>query len=387
MTANPHGPLAGFRILEIAGIGPGPFAGMLLADMGAEVIVVERPDEAGTLRLGRKAIYNRGKQSICIDLKAPRAAELILHLIEGCDALIEGMRPGVMERLGLGPEACLARQPKLVYGRMTGWGQDGPLASRAGHDINYIALSGALWYSGEAGETPVAPPTLVGDLGGGALYLVIGMLAALLQVKAGGSGQVIDAAIVDGSANLMNLLLSFAAGGMPMERGKGWVDGPYWYGSYRCADGRHLAVGPIEPQFHAEFLSRLGLAGDSVLAQSLDASTWPAARERLAGVFSAKPQEHWRSLFEGSDACVAPVLDPWQAAEHPHLAARKVYQVRDDVFQAAPAPRFSAFADPQPGPVPVPGSDWQKILDAYGIRGSEVDEWVASGVVRTDGSR
>lgn len=380
MSAKPEGPLAGIRILEIAGIGPGPFAGMLLADMGAEVIVVERAG-GGTLNLGRHAIYNRGKQSICVDLKAPRAAELVLRLLADCDALIEGMRPGVMERLGLGPDVCLARQPKLVYGRMTGWGQDGPLAQCAGHDINYIALSGALWYSGQPGQAPVAPPTLVGDLGGGALYLALGILAGILRAKAGGGGQVVDAAIVDGSANLMNLLLAFAAGGMPMERGKGWVDGPYWYGTYRCADGRYLAVGPIEAQFHAEFLRRLGLTGDPILVQALDDATWPAARERLARVFAAEPQDHWCRLFEGSDACVAPVLDPHRAAEHPHLAARKVYQVRDDVFQAAPAPRFSAFADPQPGPIPVPGADWRGVLASCGIGAEEAAEWLACGVV------
>ena len=381
MTVAQRGPLAGIRILEIAGIGPGPFAGMLLADMGAEVIVVERPGGAGTLSLGRKAIYNRGKRSICVDLKAPRAAELILRMVEGCDGLIEGMRPGVMERLGLGPDVCLARQPKLVYGRMTGWGQDGPLAPCAGHDINYIALSGALWYSGQAGEIPVAPPTLVGDLGGGALYLVVGMLAALLQVKAGGSGQVIDAAIVDGSANLMNLLLSFAAGGMAMERGKGWLDGPYWYGSYRCADGRYLAVGPIEPQFHGEFLRLLGLAGAPDFTQSLDASTWPAAREKLATVLVTRTQAQWCELFDGSDACVAPVLDPHEAAEHPHNAARGIYAKRDGVFQAAPAPRFSAFVDSQPGPVPVPGSNGRQVLAGCGFGSEEVAQWLACGVV------
>jgi alpha-methylacyl-CoA racemase len=381
MSAKPKGPLAGIRVLEIAGIGPGPFAGMLLADMGAEVIVVERPGGAGTLNLGRKAIYNRGKQSICIDLKAQGAADLVLQLVAGCDALIEGMRPGVMERLGLGPDDCLARQPKLVYGRMTGWGQSGPWAQCAGHDINYIALSGALSYSGEAGRTPVAPPTLVGDLGGGSLYLVVGILAGLLQAKTGGSGQVVDAAIVDGSANLMNLLLAFAAGGMPMERGKGWVDGPYWYGTYRCADGSYLAVGPIEPQFHAEFLRRLGLDGDPCFAQSLDDSTWATARERLADVFAAEPQAHWCQVFDGSDACVAPVLDPHQAAEHPHLAARKVYQTHHGVLQAAPAPRFSAFPDTTVADVSAPGANWREIMGAAGITATEADSWVSAGVV------
>lgn len=381
MTNETRGPLAGIRILEIAGIGPGPFAGMLLADLGAEVIVVERPGGAGTLSLGTKAIYNRGKQSICVDLKVPGAAGLILELVAGCDALIEGMRPGVMERLGLGPAACHARNPNLVYGRMTGWGQAGPWAKCAGHDINYIALSGALSQSGEAGRTPVAPPTLVGDLGGGALYLVVGILAGVLQARAGGGGQVVDAAIVDGSAHLMNLLLAFAAGGMPMERGKGWVDGPYWYGSYRCADGRYLAIGPIESQFHAEFLRRLGLEGDARFTQSLDPATWPAAQAKLAEVFSRESQAHWCSLFDGSDACVAPVLEPAEAARHPHLAARKVYQAPNGVLQAAPAPRFSGYPDPALAPVPMPGQDWRQIMSAAGMAAGEIERWLAEGVV------
>lgn len=380
MSAKTQGPLAGVRIIEFAGIGPGPFAGMLLADMGAEVIVVERAG-GGTLNLGRKAIYNRGKKSIRIDLKAPRAADLALRLVAGCDALIEGMRPGVMERLGLGPEVCLARQPKLVYGRMTGWGQDGPWAQCAGHDINYIALSGALSVSGQAGAPPMAPPTLVGDLGGGALYLALGILAGLLQARAGGGGQVIDAAIVDGSANLMNLLLAFAAGGMPMERGKGWLDGPYWYGTYRCADGRYLAVGPIEPQFHAEFLRRLGLEGNTRFQQSLDSATWPAARAGLAEVFARESQPHWCALFDGSDACVAPVLAPAEAARHPHLAARKVYQSPGGVLQAAPAPRFSGFPEPALAPVPLSGQDWREILSAAGIAKGEIERWLEEGVV------
>jgi crotonobetainyl-CoA:carnitine CoA-transferase CaiB-like acyl-CoA transferase len=382
MTTAKPGPLAGIRILEIAGIGPGPFAGMLLADMGAEVILVERPGQAGPLSLGRQAIFNRGKRSICVDLKAPRAAELVLRMIGSCDALIEGMRPGVMERLGLGPEACLARQPGLVYGRMTGWGQDGPLAQRAGHDLNYIALSGALWYAGQPGEAPLAPPTLVGDLGGGALYLALGILAGILHVRAGGEGQVIDAAVVDGSASLMNLLLSLNAGGaMPVERGQGLLDGPYWYGTYRCADDRFVTVGALEPQFHAELLERLGLTADPAFASPTDRSSWPLARRRLAELFATEPQAHWCALFEGSDACFAPVLDPLQAASHPHLAARKVYERRHGVVQAAPAPRFSSFVDPQPGPVPVPGGDWRDVLPACGIGEEEAAEWLACGVV------
>lgn len=377
-----RGPLAGIRILELSGIGPGPFAGMLLADMGADVIVVERPAGVGAPSLGHNAILNRGKRSICIDLKAPRGADLILRLLENCDALIEGMRPGVMERLGLGPETCFARRPELVYGRMTGWGQSGPLAQSAGHDINYIALSGALWYSGEPGTVPVAPPTLVGDLGGGALYLAMGILAALLQVRAGGRGQVIDAAVLDGSANLMNLLLSFhGSGAMPVERGLGLLDGYFCYGAYRCADDRFVAIGALEPQFFAEFLQRLGLGDDEAFAHPEDKSTWPRARARLQQLFSTAHQSSWCELLEGTDACFAPVLDPREAAIHPHLVARNVYRECDGVLQTAPAPRFSGFPGANVGPIPLPGEDWKVILADVGMTDAQAQAWVDCGVV------
>src|SRR5476649_2070720 len=256
------GVLDGMRIVEIAGIGPGPFCGMLLADMGAQVTLVERAGgKAGDpLDLGSNAIVNRGKRSVALDLKDPAAIEAVLRLIEQADVVIEGMRPGVMERLGLGPDVCLARNPRLVYGRMTGWGQHGPMAQAAGHDINYIALSGALWFSGQPGSPPMAPPTLVGDLGGGALYLALGLLAGILNARAGGQGQVVDAAIVDGSAHLMNLVLSaHAAGQQPMARGQGLLDGPHWYGSYVCADGHYISIGALEPQFSALLFKKLGL--------------------------------------------------------------------------------------------------------------------------------
>lgn len=365
------GPLAGIRVLELAGIGPAPFACMLLADMGAEVILIERPGKVGSkdpLDLGKNNILNRGKRSICVDLKNPKAAELVLKLIERSDVLVEGMRPGVMESLGLGPDVCLARQPKLIFGRMTGWGQSGPLAQSAGHDINYIALSGALWYASPSGQAPIAPPTLVGDLGGGALYLAMGVLAALLNVKAGGTGQVIDAAIVDGSANLMNLLLSFHAGGtMPMARGTGLLDGPYWYGTYRCADDKYVTIGALEPKFYLELIEKLGLADDPVLARSIDPSTWVAGKEKLTTLFASAPQAHWCKILEGSDACFAPVLDPIEAGQHAHLAKRSVYQVHDGVIQAAPAPRFSGFPDIAPSSVSLPGEDWEAILSELGI--------------------
>ncbi|HEY9027493.1 MAG TPA: CaiB/BaiF CoA-transferase family protein [Burkholderiaceae bacterium] len=364
------GALSGVRIIEIAGLGPAPFCGMLLADMGADVVLVERGGAGGgdPLSLGRNAIVNRGKRSIALDLKDPAAVDAVQRLVEGADALIEGMRPGVMERLGLGPDACLARNPRLVYGRMTGWGQDGPLAQAAGHDINYIALSGALWFAGAPGEPPVAPPTLVGDLGGGALYLAMGVLAALLAARRTGAGQVVDAAIVDGSANLMNLLLSaHAAGQMPFERGRGVLDGPHWYGAYACADGQFVTVGALEPRFNALLFAKLGLADDPDFRNAYDPRRWPRLRERLAALFATQPRAYWAELLEGSDACFAPVLTPREALAHPHLAARGVYAERDGVLQAAPAPRFSGTPSTQPGPVPARGEQGDAILREAGL--------------------
>jgi crotonobetainyl-CoA:carnitine CoA-transferase CaiB-like acyl-CoA transferase len=363
------GVLSGIRIIEIAGIGPGPFCGMLLADMGAEVILVERAAAGGdVLNLGKNAIVNRGKRSIALDLKDAKAVDAVLELIAGADALIEGMRPGVMERLGLGPEICLARNPRLVYGRMTGWGQSGPMAQAAGHDLNYIALSGALWFAGEPGRPPVAPPTLVGDLGGGALYLAMGLLAGILNVRGGGKGQVVDAAIVDGSANLMNLLLSVhAVGQMPFERGLGLLDGPHWCGSYACADGLYVAVQALEPQFNALLFARLGLGDDVEFKKPYDSRLWPKLRERLAGLFATQPRQHWVDLLEGSDACFAPVLNPLQAMDHPHMAARGVYSKNDGVLQAAPAPRFSATASDGSGAVPQRGAHTADVLREAGL--------------------
>jgi crotonobetainyl-CoA:carnitine CoA-transferase CaiB-like acyl-CoA transferase len=371
------GVLSGVRVVEIAGLGPAPFCGMLLADMGADVVLVERAGATGgdPLSLGRNAIVNRGKRSVALDLKDAAAVDALLRIVAGADALIEGMRPGVLERLGLGPQVCLARNPRLVYGRMTGWGQDGPLAQAAGHDINYIALSGALWFSGTPGEPPMAPPTLVGDLGGGALYLAMGVLAALLSARATGVGQVIDAAIVDGSANLMNLLLSaHAAGQQPFERGRGLLDGPHWYGSYACADGLFVSVGALEPQFNALLFAKLGLGDDPDFANPYDARRWPALRERLSALFATRPRAHWTALLEGSDACFAPVLTPREALAHPHLAARGVFAERDGVLQAGPAPRFSATPSATPGAVPGRGEHGAEILREAGLE----DEAVAA---------
>ena len=362
------GALSGLRVVEIAGLGPAPFCGMLLADMGADVVLVERSAGGDPLALGKNAIVNRGKRSLALDLKDPAAVDAVLRLVDGADALVEGMRPGVMERLGLGPDACLARNPRLVYGRMTGWGQDGPLAQAAGHDINYIGLSGALWFAGAPGTPPVAPPTLVGDLGGGALYLAMGVLAALLSARQTGVGQVVDAAIVDGSANLMNLLLSaHAAGQQPFERGRGLLDGPHWYGAYACADGGFVTVGALEPQFNALLFAKLGLGDDPDFRNAYDARRWPVLRERLAALFATQPRAHWVALLEGTDACFAPVLAPDEALSHPHLAARGVYSRRDGVLQAAAAPRFSVTASSSDGAVPARGEHGAAVLREAGL--------------------
>ncbi|MFZ6846509.1 CaiB/BaiF CoA transferase family protein [Undibacterium sp. RuTC16W] len=367
--------LSGVRVIEIAGIGPAPFCGMLLADMGAEVILIERKTSrfGDPLDLAENAIVNRGKRSLALDLKDPQALQALLHLITSADALIEGMRPGVMERLGLGPEVCHAVNPKLVYGRMTGWGQDGPLAQAAGHDLNYIALSGALWYAGAAGTPPVAPPTLVGDIGGGALYLAMGVLAGLLSARTTGRGQVVDAAIVDGSANMMNLLLSLhAAGQQPYERGQGLLDGPHWYGSYICADGGWITIGALEPQFYQILISRLGLGEVPEFKNPYDRQQWPSLRARLTTIFVSQPRQHWIDLLEGSDACFAPVLTPAEAMAHPHIAARGIYARHEGVLQAAPAPRFSVSANVVPGKVAKRGADSAAVLREAGLSADEI---------------
>jgi alpha-methylacyl-CoA racemase len=369
------GVLAGVRIIEIAGIGPGPFCGMLLSDMGADVILVERPGPkaGGPLELGKSAIVNRGKRSLALDLKDVRAIEAVLHLIDNADGLIEGMRPGVMERLGLGPDVCLARNPRLVYGRMTGWGQTGPLAQVAGHDLNYVALSGALWFSGAPGSPPMTPPTLVGDLGGGAMYLAMGLLAGILNAKRTGEGQVVDAAIVDGSANLMNLLLSaHAAGQQPFERGRGLLDGPHWIGSYTCADGHFISVCALEPQFNALLFEKLGLDNDPEFQHPYDPNCWSRLRERLKLIFATQPRQHWIALLEGTDACFAPVLTPAESMTHPHIVARGIYATRDGLLQAAPAPRFSATPSGFAGTVPHRGEHNAEILRAAGLSAAEI---------------
>lgn len=348
--------LDGIRIVEIEGIGPGPFAGMLLADMGADVIKVHRKSANPTPGLPDAPILDRGKRSIALDLKCDEDREFLLELLGTADGLIEGFRPGVMERLGLGPEPCHALNPALVYGRMTGWGQDSPLAQSAGHDMNYIGLSGALWYASPPGQPPMAPATLIGDIGGGALYLAMGMLAGLLKARATGKGTVVDAAIYDGSANMMNLLMTTRQTGMlSAERGKSLLDGPHWSRSYRTSDGGFMSVQCLEPKFYAVFLDRLGLGDDPDWSGQFDPKAWPVLGARLEDIFLQNTQAHWVGLFDGSDACVAPILAPEQAADHQMNLDRKVWHQAEGTLQAAPAPRFSGAGDWSAPPVPTRG--------------------------------
>jgi alpha-methylacyl-CoA racemase len=357
------GPLSGVKVLEIAGIGPGPFCGMLLADLGADVVRVDRPGGGG-LQLVPRAddLLNRGKRSIAVDLSQPGGADTVLSLVEHADILFEGFRPGVAERLGIGPDPCLARRPQLVYGRMTGWGQCGPLAASAGHDITYIATTGALHAIGQAGGPPQIPLNLIGDFAGGSMYLLVGMLAALDEARRSGRGQVVDAAIVDGTAHLMTMIYNvYAAGVWSDERGTNLGDGgtPF-YGVYETADAQYMAVGALEPQFYAEFLQLLGVPVDP--AAQYDRAAWTRLKADITAAFAVRSQREWEVVFAGSDACVAPVLGLADAPQHPHLAARGTFVVRDGVTQPAPAPRFSrtpAAVDSSPC---VPGQHTDDVL-------------------------
>ncbi|MFD8261773.1 CaiB/BaiF CoA transferase family protein [Streptomyces griseoluteus] len=341
-TAPGQGPLSGVRVVELAGIGPGPFAAMLLADLGADVVRVDRPDGPGLGIDPARDVTNRNKRSVVLDLKAPDGAARVLDLAERADVLIEGYRPGVAERLGVGPADCHARNPRLVYGRMTGWGQDGPLADRAGHDASYIAVTGTLGMIGRPGEPPALPANLLGDYAGGSLYLVVGVLAALHHARATGTGQVVDAAIVDGTAHLSAMIHGMlAAGAWQDRRAANLLDGgcPY-YGTYETADGKYMAVGALEPRFYAEFLRLLDL--DGLADAHHEPARWPELRERVAARFKSGTRAEWTSRFEGTDACVAPVLSLREAPHHPHLAARATFTEHDGLVQPAPAPRFSA---------------------------------------------
>ncbi len=354
--------LNGIRIIEIEGLGPGPFAAMLLADLGADVITIHRKGAPVTPGMPERSLLDRGKRSIALDLKDPHDLSVAQRLITTADALIEGFRPGVMEKLGLGPEPCHRLNPKLVFGRMTGWGQQSPLSGTAGHDLNYIALSGALWYASNPDTPPLTPATLVGDIGGGAMYLVTGILAGILNARTTGQGTVVDAAIYDGSAHMMNLLMSLRqTGNLSDSRGQSLLDGPHWSRTYTCADGGFISVQCLEPKFYACFLNLLDLSDDPEFAQQYDRTAWPHLTDRLAQIFGTQPRDHWAALFYGTDACVAPVLSPQEALDHPMNTTRRTWLDHDELRQAAAAPRFSTHVW-QPKPSPKRGEHTEDIL-------------------------
>lgn len=354
--------LSGITIVEFEALGPAPFAAGFLAQLGAEVIVIHRADDARSPAAAAISPLDRGKKSIALDLKKPDDIQIALDLVCQADALIEGFRPGVMEKLGLGPEVVHARAPHVVYGRMTGWGQTGTLAKTAGHDLNYIARSGALWYSGAVGQAPVTPPTLVGDIGGGALYLIIGVLAGVMQAQRTGQGTVVDAAIVDGSAHMMGLLMSLqASGSLSQHRGNSLLDGPHWCGTYRCSDGAYITVQCLEPKFYAEFLRLMGLDPDGAYKRQFDPQAWPNLTQDLADRFAQHPQSHWVHLFDGTDACVAPVYAPHDAMRDPHIAARGIWSENQGMITPAPAPRFSNYTA-KPADIPQRDGDRAQIL-------------------------
>lgn len=372
------GPLSGIRIVEIAGIGPGPMAAMLLADMGATVLRVDRAEAngPGLPKPARFDLLMRGRKSVAVDLKSPEGVALVLDLIAQADGLIEGFRPGTTERLGLGPAEAFARNSALVYGRMTGFGQDGPLSRAAGHDINYIAVTGALHAIGEAGGAPVPPINLLGDFAGGSLYLVFGMLCALLEAKTSGKGQVVDAAIVDGTISLMTMIYGMNAAGMhSLKRGENLLDGgSAIYGSYICADGEYVSIGPIETKFRRELFERLGLEPS--------ADEGPKMRAKLTAVFAARPRAHWTALLEGTDACFAPVLSMAEAPDHPHNAARQAFVTIDCVVQPAPAPRFSRSVPELPTPPEAPGTSGHAALLEWGLSEQRIAALADSGAIR-----
>ena len=372
-----QGPLSGLKIVEFAGIGPGPFCGMLLSDLGADVVRIDRKGGRGGAKTD---ITGRGRRSVALDLKQPAAIEICLKLIEQADAAFEGFRPGVMERLGLGPDVALKRNPKLVYGRMTGWGQFGPYAQAAGHDMNYIAITGALDAIGTR-EKPIPPLNLVGDFGGGALYLAFGLLAGVISARATGKGQVIDCAMSDGAASLMAMFYGFKAAG-------GWSDagrrsnlldgGAHFYDTYQCSDGRWISIGSIEPQFYALLLEKTGINDPAFQAQ-MDRSKWDGLREKLATVIATKTQAEWCAIMDGTDVCFAPILNMDEAPRHPHNAARKTFVEIDGVTQPAPAPRFSATPGAIQGPPPAIGAHSAEVLSEWGLSDSLLKELEAAG--------
>lgn len=380
------GPLHGVTVIEVAGIGPGPFACMMLADMGAEVIRVDRVPSTGTGALDslmrNDGVVDRGRSSIAVNMKDPRGIDLVLRLVDRADALIEGFRPGVMEKLGLGPDVCRARNGRLVYGRMTGWGQHGPLAHSAGHDLNYIALSGALHAMGPADRPPTPPLNLVGDYGGGGMLMALGVVAALFEAGRSGLGQVVDVAMTDGVAVLMATAYGLKAKGHWSDtRGENFLDGgAHFYGTYECADGRFVSVAAIEPQFYRLLLDKCGIA-DADFERQWETAQWPALRRKLEDLIRTRPRNEWCQLLEGSDACFAPVLDMTEAPRHPHNAARNTFVESGGVVQPAPAPRFERTASELPAPAPTIGLDTASVLVRLGVGEREVAGLLAAGVV------
>ena len=377
------GPLAGYRIIELAGIGPGPFCGMMLSDMGAEVIRVERATPG---RPAPKDVLVRNRRSIAVDLMYPSGVETVLRMCEGADALFEGFRPGVTERLGLGPDDCMGRNSKLVYGRMTGWGQDGPMAQAAGHDINYIGLAGALHAIGRKGERPVPPLNLVGDFGGGGMLLAYGIVCGLLEAQRSGKGQVVDSAMVDGAATLMSMFFSFAAqGGFTDERGTNLLDGgAHFYDTYETADGKYVCIGSIEPQFYSLLVEKAGLDPDT-FAPQMDSARWSDLKEKLAEVFRTKTRDQWCEIMEGTEICFAPVLSIFEAPDHPHNRARGTFVDVDGITQPAPAPRFSRTAPEIRGAAPAAGADSEDVLRGFGFSDAEIEQLTQDGSVTAGG--
>jgi len=376
------GPLNGVRIIELQGIGPGPFCGMMLADMGAQIIRIDR-----STNVGREAsttdFLARGRQSIGIDLKNPDGVATVLKLVETADALIEGFRPGVTERLGIGPDVCLERNPRIIYGRMIGWGQTGSMASAAGHDINYISLSGALHAIGEKDRNPTPPLNLIGDFGGGGMLLAFGMAAALFEREQSGKGQVVDAAMTDGSALLMNAVFGMMnTGQWKHERGTNLLDGgAHFYGTYQTQDGKHISIGSIEPQFYELLLEKTGLGADSDLPRQMSRDDWPMLKDKLTNIFLGKTRDEWDAIMLGTDICYAPVLTLQEAAAQKHNQERGTFATVDGLIQAAPAPRFSRTEPELSTPATAPGSDSEQVLRDLGLGDDEIKTLLDSGAV------
>jgi len=370
------GPLAGIKVLEVAGIGPGPFCGMMLADMGADVIRIDRAGNVKERDPSRPPldVLARGRRSVGVDLKQPEGVETVLKMVEQADVLIEGFRPGVMERLGLGPDVCLGRNPRLIFGRMTGWGQEGPMAQAAGHDINYIALAGALEPIGRMGQNPVPPLNLVGDFGGGGMFLAFGIASALVERASSGQGQVVDAAMVDGASTLMGFFHGMKAMGAhgPGGRGTNILDtGAHFYDTYETSDGKYISLGSIEPQFYAELLEKLGLSDDD-LPQQMDKSGWPLLKARFETLFKTQTRDQWCAQMEGTDICFAPVLSMDEAPNHPHIKHRKTFVEFHGLTQPAPSPRFSRTPAELDLPPAHAGQHTDAVLASFGFSGDEI---------------